>query len=98
MVSVGRAGAVASLTTYVPFGDGVVVDVVSNGGATVTERSRGPCGVVARRIGIKLRPPVCVVRDVIGPPHFVHHVPLSRQRNVVVDNLLVVALLIPASA
>ena len=84
------AGTVAALAADVPLGRLLRLDVVVHRVAAVAERPGGTAVVVGR---IERHPPVGVRLHEVRAPDAMRHVPLRRQRKVIVAHLLEVALL-----
>ncbi len=80
----------ALLTTDVPFGHGLFLDVVIDRMAPVTQWPGRAFEIVG---WIKRCPPVTSVLHEIGPPDLICDVPLRRQNEVVVTDLLKITLL-----
>ena len=94
ILDVLAARPVTPLTTDVPFRHRLVLHVVVHGMATVAERSCRALKIVRR---VKCRPPIGAVGDKISPPDLVGDIPLGGEHEIVVADLLEVALL-PAAA
>src|SRR5262245_601886 len=88
--SVRASRPVAAFTTDVPLLHAFCFDVVVNGVATITQRSRRAFRVVGR---IEWHPPIGVGLDEICTPEFVVDVPLGAEREVIISDLLEVSLL-----
>ena len=84
------ARPVASLAAHIPFRDFLGSDVVVHRVTTVAQRSGRPLEIIGR---IVLRPPVRAVLYEIGPPNLVGHVPLRGKHEIIVADLLEIALL-----
>src|SRR4051812_49153639 len=69
------ARAMAALAADVPFGDGLLLDVVFHRVTAVAERAGGAHEIVG---WIERRPPIRALGGEIGPPYFVGHIPLRR--------------------
>src|SRR5581483_5618692 len=81
---------VTTLTTYIPFGYPLGVNVVSDGMAAIARWPGWAFHIVGRVI---LRPPIRPGADEIFAPNMILNFPLSRQRIVVVADLGEVTLL-----
>lgn len=86
--------AVAFFATYIPLGDLAGGEVVIDGVAAIACGAGGAVGV---GFAIVRRPPIRVIRNVIGEPTTVHDVPLRRKRVIVDAALFEVTLLPPAA-
>jgi hypothetical protein len=94
MGGVKTAGTVAFLTTNVPLGDLVGVDVVIHGVAAVAERASGTLLV---GLAVERNPPVSSLLDVKWKPALFIDVPLGRLDEVVIPDFCEVALLVAAA-
>src|ERR1700757_3377417 len=83
------ARAVTSLAADVPLGHGLGLDVVIHGMTAVAKRAGRALKIIRR---IQWRPPVRGVGNEILAPNLVRNVPLHRQREVVVADLLEITL------
>ena len=90
----GAAGSMAGFAADIPFGDALRLDVVVDRVAAIAERTGRPLHIV---VWIKRRPPVGVLRHMVGQPARVRDVPLRRQREIVVALAREIALLPPAA-
>src|ERR1700722_17876951 len=88
------ARTVTPLATDIPLSEGLRVDVVIHGMTAVAERPCRSLKIVRR---IERRPPIAGVGDEIAAPGLMEDVPLHRKREVIVADLLEVALLPPAA-
>ena len=85
-----RTWPMTLLTTHVPFRDSPGLRVVIYRMAPIAQGTRRTRRIFTRVDG---GPPISSHRYVIGPPNLIHHVPLRTQREVIVADLLKVALL-----
>src|SRR5262245_11570365 len=90
VLDVLAAGTMTFLAAHIPLGDVLFRNGVVDGMAAVAGRAGGAFQVV---LAVVWNPPIGSLRHVIRTPLLVRHVPLRRQRKIVVANSREVALL-----